>query len=112
MTPNDERKQFEVFIGGRTRDCTPMARTTDPATSHEAAEVIRVHLSGLQQSVLIMYRQLGPMTAKQAEDTVEFSSYSPSTIRKRISELAKHGFLVEDGVDRSGRAPSIIYKIP
>ncbi len=112
MIHNDERKQFEIFSGGRPCAAAPMVRASDPATSHEAAEVVKVYLSGLQQGLLHLFRNLGPMTAKQAEAVIEFSDYSPSTIRKRISELAKGGFLVEDGIDRTGRAPSIIYRIP
>lgn len=112
MIPNDSAKQFEIFSGGRPCAVAPMVRATDPKTSHEAAEVVEPHLSKLQQVVLDHFKWFGPMSAKQAESFIDFNRYSPSTIRKRISELAKGGFLVEDGIDRTGRSPSIIYKIP
>ena len=114
MLPNEAEKQLDIFEGGRPCALVtqPMARASDPKTSHEAAEVVRPHLSKLQKDVLELFRDCGPMTAKFAETSAAFADYSPSTVRKRISELAKGGFLVEDGIDRTGRAPSIIYKIP
>lgn len=89
----------------------PMARRTDPGTSHEAAAVIRPDLNRIQQLVLDAYRRHGPMTARDAERLPEFASYGFSTIRKRISELASEGYLEVAGEDRSARAPAAIYRV-
>jgi hypothetical protein len=87
-----------------------MARKTDPATSHGAAEVVAPHVGKIQALVLQVYAKRGPMTARTAERLPEFGAYGFSTIRKRISELARLGFLEEVGIDTTGRAPCTIYK--
>lgn len=87
----------------------PMARATDPGTSHGAADTVRPTLGKIQRLVLRTYIARGPMTARAAERLDEFSSYGFSTIRKRISELAAERWLREVGVDKSGRAPATIY---
>lgn len=87
----------------------PMARTSDPQTSHAAAEVIRPDLSELQSKVLAAFKRHGPMTARKAERLPEFADYGFSTIRKRISELHRAGHLKEHGTDRTRRAPATIY---
>lgn len=89
---------------------TPMARTTDPEPSHAAADVVRPHLGKIQQEVLAAYALHGPMSARQAERLPEFSNYGFSTIRKRISELHREGYLVECGTDTDGRTPCAVYR--
>ena len=91
----------------------PAVRRSDPQTSHAAAALVTQdgkRLSELQQRVLDAFRD-GPMTAKAAEELERFDDFSPSTIRKRISELARAGLLESAGVDTSGRAPLTIYRI-
>lgn len=106
MIPDESKIQRELY--GFADE--PMVRAGDPITSHEAAEVVRPHRSKLQKRILDLFKWVGPMTASRAERFACFDSYSPSTVRKRISELARAGYLVESGIDRTGRAPSTIYK--
>jgi len=88
-----------------------MARRTDPPTSHESAAVVAPELGKIQAAVLAAFAGHGPMTARTAERLAEFHAYGFSTIRKRISELARAGRLTEAGVDRTGRAPATIYRL-
>jgi len=89
----------------------PMARKTDPSTSAESGDVIVPHLGRIQAAVMVAFRTHGDMTARTLERLPEFADYGFSTIRKRCSELAHEGSLVERGVDRSGRAPATIYGV-
>lgn len=89
----------------------PAARKTDPETSKEAARVIGEKIGDAQRQVLGAFLELGPMTARQAERLARFERFGFSTVRKRISELAKLGKLTKVGVDREGgRSPATIYK--
>ncbi len=90
----------------------PLARNSDPWTSHAAGEVVRPHLGKIQELVLEVFDARGAMTARDAETLPEFAPYGFSTIRKRISELAVAGRLVSVGVDCTGRAPCTIYAVP
>lgn len=90
----------------------PLHRTGDPGTSAAAADQIRAQLNQLQVRVLQAFRRHGRMSARQAERLEEFRRYGFSTIRKRISELAAAGLLVEDGVEEEhGPSPSIAYSL-
>jgi Fe2+ or Zn2+ uptake regulation protein len=66
------------------------ARTTDPETSHEAAQRITAKLSQLQARVLEAVAAYGEhgATAGEVEDLPQFDDCKPSTVRKRLSELA------------------------
>ena len=88
----------------------PLARNADPDTSHEAGGVVRPHLGRIQQLVLNAYERHGPMSARTAERLPQFAEFGFSTIRKRISELAHKGLLVEAGLDETGRAPCTVYE--
>lgn len=88
-----------------------MARTSDPLTSHEAADVVAPRVTAIQTKVLEAFTTHGNMTAYDAEKLDEFSQYGHATIRKRISELARSGYLTERGVDRTRASPSRIYGI-
>ena len=88
----------------------PRARTTDPATSHAAADVVRPRIGSIQRQVLNAFHRLGPMTARTAERLPIFDAYGFSTIRKRISELCRAGYLDIEGIDNSKRAPASIYR--
>ena len=91
---------------------SPMARNTDPATSHQSAAVVQPELGKIQKLVLEAFQDCGPMTARTCERLNRFHEYGFSTIRKRISELAKGGLLIADGVDSTRRAPATIYRAP
>ena len=78
----------------------PLARATDPATSHQAAEAIAGDLSKLQALVLEAFHRYGEMTARRAERLPEFEAYGFSTIRKRVSELHRAGRLLAVGTER------------
>lgn len=86
-----------------------MARNTDPSTSHETAAIMVDRVPKIQAVVIAAYEKHGAMTARTAERLPEFGDYGFSTIRKRISELYQSGLLQECGVDRSGRAPCMIF---
>ncbi len=89
----------------------PLSRRTDPATSRAAAATVADSLPKLQGQVLEAFRELGRMTAPMCEGLDRFADYAPSTIRKRISELASAGLLVPRGTDRSRRAPCTVYGV-
>lgn len=90
----------------------PMVRTGDPSTSAAAAEQIKAKLGQLQRRVLQAYREHHRLSARQAERLPEFARYGFSTIRKRISELAAAGLIVEDGVeDEHGPSASTVYAL-
>lgn len=90
---------------------SPMTRNDDPDTSRGAADVVRPELGKIQRLVLEVFGRHGAMTARSAERRSEFYDYGFSTIRKRISELAQAGLLVEVGVDTTRRAPCTIYAV-
>ncbi len=88
------------------------ARESDPPTSHAAADAIEPSLGALQRAVVEFYRLHGPQSARQAERRSCFAQYSPSTIRKRISELHQAGLLVVVGTEtESGRVPATVYAV-
>ena len=87
-----------------------MVRRTDPATSLQAAVSVALKLNALQMEVLAAYREHGPMSARQAE--VRFPDYGFSTIRKRVSELHKLGFLRDVGTEtESGKTSATVYEV-
>ena len=63
---------------------TPVARRTDPATSHEAAWSLR-DLNELQGRVLALLNRLRDATDEGLVDAYEadYGSVSPSTVRTR-----------------------------
>ena len=92
----------------------PLHRSTDPGTSRDAGEAQIAGLGSLQQKVLLAYLEEGPMTGFECERLRQFrDAYGPSTIRKRISELADGGYLVACGVKRpeGARTRSTVYRL-
>ncbi len=88
-----------------------LARSTDPATSKQAAAAIASGLGKIQALVLEVFENRGAMSAREAEKLSEFSDYGFSTIRKRISELHQEGLLVSAGTEKtSGRTPATVYE--
>lgn len=93
-------------------DNSGMFRKSDPETSKRAAESVEPKRSAIQQAVIDAYVEHGPMTARVCERLPQFEGYSPSTIRKRISELAKDDVLAEDGTSKAcGKTPATVYRI-
>jgi hypothetical protein len=89
-----------------------MARSSDPSTSHEAAEAVRPQLGKIHALVIEVYHSVGAMSAREAERRPEFGDYGFSTIRKRISELANMGVLEAVGEEsRTGKTPATVYQI-
>ena len=81
----------------------PMARRSDPDTSHEAADRIEPHLSELERRVLQAYRQHGPMTAIYCEEVLpEFEGLKATTVRCRCSALVRRGLLVRSESEGKG----------
>ena len=79
----------------------PMSRKGDPETSKEAAYAVFKGLGRLQRRVWIIFKaQRAPMTAKEAEQLDCFAGLSPSTVRKRVSELEAAGLLEPTGEKR------------
>lgn len=87
-----------------------MVRGSDPDTSQTAADLVVKSLTKLQQRVYDAFdgRQL---SGRQCEQLEEFKECSPSTVRKRVCELARSGMLIECGKESvSGRVPCLVYK--
>lgn len=68
-----------------------MTHRHDHDTSIAAADRVHDRLSELQEEVMAVLREYGPMTARECERLDSFSRCGPSTVRKRISELYKVG---------------------
>lgn len=99
---------------GFTDGAVPVARRTDPETSHEAAaSQTSAHVRASQQAILTVLRALGPMTDESIFAALRASEdapmMSPSGARTRRSELVGLGF-VEDS-DMKERLPSGRYSI-
>lgn len=81
-----------------------MIRHPDHPTSIEAARNLLASLRDLQARVLTTVFERGPMTDEELESLPEFRSYSPSTVRKRRSELVALKLLIATGEYRPNRA--------
>lgn len=77
----------------------PLHRAGDPLTSREAAARIAPKLSTLQQLVLTAVAGAGKRgaTGRELEQLPAFAACAPSTVRKRLSELAHQGRLTDAG---------------
>lgn len=93
----------------------PIARTTDPETSHQAAASV-THVSRLQAHLLALYQMRGPLTDTELIDLhaqmVAAGHFPPATdsgIRTRRSELGTSGKLWDVGrsTTPSGRACTV-----
>ncbi len=74
----------------------PLARGTDPSTSHEAAAKIRPKLKSLQRQTLLLIDEYPGRTATELARLGGHAD--PRRINRRISELAKRGSIVSKGV--------------
>jgi hypothetical protein len=80
-------------------------------TEVQAAESVLRGLSALQQQVLDAFDEFHQLTAEQAESLPCFAHLGPSTVRKRLSELAKQGKLVACGTQLNSRGkPMTVWK--
>ncbi len=81
-----------------------LARSTDPATAHEAAEQVTAHLSGLERRVCDAMAALGhPVTSRAIAVAAGLDLV---TVSPRLRPLCDRGIVREAGVHRpeSGRA--------
>lgn len=88
----------------------PVARLTDPETSHAAAQSV-TDLTEKQTAVLELFKDAGPMTDVALVDTYlrlwqqrDWPKQSESGLRTRRHELAGRGFIVD--TDQKRRLPS------
>jgi len=93
---------------------TPMARVTDPDTSHETAAVIKRKLGKLLKLVLLaIYEQKEQKQRVTVRFIVELPrfrvGYGETTIGKRVYDLHKRGFLRVTGKSYRRTAPARIY---
>jgi hypothetical protein len=83
-----------------------LARTTDPSTSHQAAQSVSVLRH--RQWVLAAISDFGPMTDEAMVSLLDACELqiSPSSARTRRCELVRMGLVRESGlgVTRSGRS--------
>lgn len=86
----------EYQVGGRTFSNPPLARPTDPDTSHEAAVEVAGKLSELQLKVVEIVARFGPLTASEiGAKAHELYGTNAETARKRCRECVRHNRLVE-----------------
>ena len=74
-----------------------MVRGSDPLESQAGAIKQLEGRSELQRKILWILAECGPLNAADVERRVEFRNLSPSTVRKRISELKQAGAIVQRG---------------
>ena len=91
------------------------ARSTDPATPHEAAESVREgRMFASQQAVLSALRIRGPMTDRQIVWAVQIhgdgQTYSESRLQTARKELVDKDLVHAAGIDRTGPRRVTIWK--
>lgn len=77
-------------------------------TSQQAAEHVQVKVSRLRAMVLTQLRLHGPSTA---DEIAEYLSLSVLTIRPRVSELKRSGYVHDTGerrANKSGRRAAVM----
>lgn len=79
-----------------------LIRIPSHSTSVEAAKSILPCRTVLQSQILSALKTQGPMTDGELEKLPLFSTYGPSTVRKRRSELYQDGRVLETGKRRDG----------
>ena len=76
----------------------PLARRTDPATSHSAASKA-AKIAPSQRNIIAACISEAPATVKEISERTGLTQYAVS---KRLSELAQSGRIVATGVEREG----------
>ena len=89
-------------------DAHTLARTTDPGTSHEAADAILPMRTVLQQRVFAALAAHGPLTDEALLKVPELQGLGPSTIRTRRSELCVLGWVRAEGQTTNPRGRHVI----
>ena len=80
----------------------PVARTTDPDTSHAAGDQLSKSNRETMCGRLLAQIRLRPLTAEQA---AEAAGYAPQDgAWKRVSDLRNAGLVVDSGLRRPGRS--------
>lgn len=88
-----------------------LARRTDPPTSHQAALQVTKTLTERQCAVLQAIAYQGPLSGREAERLARFARWAPSSVRKRITELRRFGFIESAGEETThGSTPSTRYQ--
>ncbi len=84
----------------------PLARNSDPSTSHEAAACARKFADDHKQVIREALAEHGPMTSEQIAGKTGLSYHA---VARRISELRPSGRVVFAGVqdNRAGRAVNV-----
>lgn len=72
-----------------TRELYGLVRGTDPIESQRAGLDVKGKLTKIQGQIMAILAECGPLNAKDIETHKDLRGYSPSTARKRISELSK-----------------------
>lgn len=81
-----------VNLGSATPDFfrpQPRARRSDPATSHKAAESMRLHVGEQHSRILYALRHAGPRTCHELADLVRGLDHVQ--IARRLPELEQQG---------------------
>lgn len=74
-----------------------VARNSDPATSHKAAERVTQHLTEIQKRVLAAFRALGSRPITDEDLVIQLPELAPSTVRSRRAELVRMGKIRDSG---------------
>ena len=85
--------QLDLFADSKRKRPAPIARSTDPATSHEAAS--GVNLSATKQRCLAVLK--GSMTASEIGRDATVNGGNAETHRKRVGELHRDGLIESCG---------------
>lgn len=91
----------------------PVARNTDPETSHEAAASVR-NVGGVHKTILNLLHQHGPMTDEEIFCKLTLNSQvSPSGARSRRAELVKMSLVLDAGFRRltAAKRQTIVWRI-
>lgn len=105
---------MDLGFESHPHDAHRMVRREAPDTSIAAAAKVQRQLNELHALVLQAIEEdfAGAATAEQVETLGRFVDRAPSTIRKRISELAQMGRLVGDGTRLNSRGlPMTLWRL-
>jgi hypothetical protein len=90
----------------------PLARNSDPATSHSAAASIRGKTEGIERLIVATLRRLGSCTTGEIQEHLVLEGLiGPTTqINKRMAALRRRGLIQAIGVgtnETTGRAQTL-----
>lgn len=90
-----------------------LARTADPATSHEAARRSEGNRSRLAPQILEYFEAVGPVGVTDDELHAAFPSVNPSTVRSSRKRLQLQGVVEDSGEKRHTRSnsPAIVWRV-